>query len=91
MYMALEGIFGVPIDVAATFIILFTIYGAFLDKSGAGQFFMFLLCRDGRKAHRGWPDSRPGLLSPGGTRRQRRSHYGDHRFRGLADAAKGRV
>ena len=40
MYMALEGIFGVPIDVAATFIILFTIYGAFLDKSGAGQFFI---------------------------------------------------
>ena len=40
MYMALEGIFGVPIDVAATFIILFTIYGAFLDRSGAGQFFI---------------------------------------------------
>ena len=40
MYMALEGIFGVPIVVAATFIILFTIYGAFLDKSGAGQFFI---------------------------------------------------
>ncbi len=40
MYMTLEGIFGVPIDVAATFIILFTIYGAFLDKSGAGQFFI---------------------------------------------------
>ena len=40
MYMALEGIFGIPIDVAATFIILFTIYGAFLDKSGAGQFFI---------------------------------------------------
>jgi TRAP-type uncharacterized transport system fused permease subunit len=40
MYMTLEGIFGVPIDVAATFIILFTIYGAFLDRSGAGQFFI---------------------------------------------------
>ena len=40
MYMALEGIFGVPIDVASTFIVLFTIYGAFLDKSGAGQFFI---------------------------------------------------
>ncbi len=40
MYMTLEGIFGVPIDVAATFIILFPIYGAFLDKSGAGQFFI---------------------------------------------------
>ncbi len=40
MYMTLEGIFGVPTDVASTFIILFTIYGAFLDRSGAGQFFI---------------------------------------------------
>ena len=30
MYVTLEGIFGVPLDVAATFIILFTIYGAVL-------------------------------------------------------------
>ncbi len=40
MYMTLEGIFGVPIDVASTFIILFTIYGAFLEFSGAGKFFI---------------------------------------------------
>jgi TRAP transporter 4TM/12TM fusion protein len=40
MYMTLEGIFGVPIDVAATFIILFTIYGAVLDHSKAGEFFV---------------------------------------------------
>ncbi len=40
MYMTLEGIFGVPVDVSATFIILFTIYGAFLDVSGAGKFFI---------------------------------------------------
>ena len=40
MYMTLEGIFGVPIDVSATFIILFTIYGAFLEYSGAGKFFI---------------------------------------------------
>ena len=33
MYMTLEGIFGVPLDVAATFIILFTIYGAVLDAA----------------------------------------------------------
>jgi len=38
--MTLEGIFGVPTDVSATFIILFTIYGAFLDHSGAGKFFI---------------------------------------------------
>jgi TRAP transporter 4TM/12TM fusion protein len=40
MYMTLEGIFGVPIDVSSTFIILFTIYGSFLEFSGAGRFFI---------------------------------------------------
>ncbi len=40
MYMTLEGIFGVPIDVSSTFIILFTIFGAFLEYSGAGKFFV---------------------------------------------------
>jgi TRAP transporter 4TM/12TM fusion protein len=39
-YMGLEGIFGVPLDVAATYIILFTIYGAVLEYSGAGKFFI---------------------------------------------------
>ena len=40
LYMTLEGIFGVPLNVCATFIILFTIFGAVLAKSGAGQFFI---------------------------------------------------
>ena len=40
LYISLEGLFGVPIDVAATFIILFTIYGAVLEFSGAGKFFL---------------------------------------------------
>ena len=40
LYMTLEGIFGVPLDVAATYIVLFTIYGAILRYSGAGQFFI---------------------------------------------------
>jgi TRAP transporter 4TM/12TM fusion protein len=40
MYMTLEGIFGTAIDVSATFIILFTIYGAILQFSGAGEFFI---------------------------------------------------
>src|ERR1044071_2558616 len=38
--MTLEGIFGVPLDVAATYIVLFTIYGAVLEYSGAGRFFL---------------------------------------------------
>jgi len=40
MYMTLEGIFGTAVDVSATLIILFTIYGAFLHYSGAGKFFL---------------------------------------------------
>ena len=40
LYMTLEGIFGVPLDVAATYIVLFTIYGAVLQFSGAGRFFL---------------------------------------------------
>lgn len=50
MYMTLEGIFGVPLDVSSTFIILFTIYGALLDYSGAGKFFVdFSFAALGRK------------------------------------------
>jgi TRAP transporter 4TM/12TM fusion protein len=40
--MGTEGIYGVPLDVAATYIILFTIYGAVLEYSGAGKFFLDL-------------------------------------------------
>jgi TRAP transporter 4TM/12TM fusion protein len=40
LFITLEGIFGVAVDVSATLIILFTIYGAFLQHSGAGKFFI---------------------------------------------------
>jgi len=40
MYMTLEGIFGVAVDVASSLIILFTIFGAFLQHSGAGKFYI---------------------------------------------------
>ncbi|HKQ27266.1 MAG TPA: TRAP transporter fused permease subunit [Burkholderiales bacterium] len=40
LYMTLEGIYGVAVDVASSLIILFTIYGAFLQYSGAGKFFI---------------------------------------------------
>jgi len=40
MYMTLEGIYGTAIDVSATLIILFTIFGAFLQFTGAGKFFI---------------------------------------------------
>jgi TRAP transporter 4TM/12TM fusion protein len=51
LYMTLEGLFGVPLDVAATYIILFTIYGAVLEQSGAGLFFIrWAMAASGRTA-----------------------------------------
>ena len=40
MYMTLEGIYGTAVNVSSTLIILFTIYGAFLQFSGAGKFYI---------------------------------------------------
>jgi TRAP transporter 4TM/12TM fusion protein len=37
-----EGLFGIPIAVSATFVIIFILFGAFLDKLGAGGFFIDL-------------------------------------------------
>ena len=52
LFITLEGIFGVPVDVSATLIILFTIYGAFLAHSGAGKFFIdFSLALMGGKSN----------------------------------------
>ena len=41
-YLGTEGMLGQPLLVAATFIILFTIYGAILDYTGAGKFYVDL-------------------------------------------------
>ena len=41
-YLGLDGMLGTPLQVAATFIILFTIYGAILDYGGAGKFYVDL-------------------------------------------------
>ncbi len=40
LYMSLEGIFGTAVDVSSSLIILFTIFGAVLQFSGAGKFFI---------------------------------------------------
>jgi len=51
MYMTLEGVFGAPVDVSSSLIILFTIYGAVLQFSNAGSFFIdFSLAAFGGKA-----------------------------------------
>jgi TRAP transporter 4TM/12TM fusion protein len=52
LFITLEGIFGVPIDVSSSLIVLFTIYGAFLQHSGAGKFFIdFSMALMGKKAN----------------------------------------
>lgn len=49
--IGLEGIFGSAVDVSATLIILFTMYGAILQASGAGKFFVdFSFAATGGKA-----------------------------------------
>jgi TRAP transporter 4TM/12TM fusion protein len=50
LYMYPDGVFGLPLDVSSTFIVLFTIFGAMLEFSGAGDFFVrFALSCTGRK------------------------------------------
>ncbi len=39
MYLTTEGIYGIAIGVSSTYIFLFVLFGAFLQKSGMGQFF----------------------------------------------------
>jgi TRAP transporter 4TM/12TM fusion protein len=56
LYMTLEGIFGVPVDVAATYITLFTIFGAVLAVSGTGTFLVeWALAAVGRTKHGAGP------------------------------------
>ena len=42
LFVLPEGILGMPIGVTATYVFLFVLFGAFLEKSGAGEFFMDL-------------------------------------------------
>lgn len=42
MYISTEGIFGLPLGVSATFVFMFVLFGAFLQKSGLGKFFIDL-------------------------------------------------
>ncbi len=50
LYLGQEGIFGLPLGVAATFVFMFVLFGAFLEKTGAGKFFIDLaFAATGRK------------------------------------------
>ena len=42
IYMTGEGLWGVPLRVSATFVFLFVLFGAFLEKMGAGEYLIDL-------------------------------------------------
>lgn len=42
LWLTTEGIFGLPIGVAATFVYVFVLFGAFLETTGGGAFFIDL-------------------------------------------------
>jgi TRAP transporter 4TM/12TM fusion protein len=51
MYVTTEGIFGPTLGVSAAYVILFVLFGAFMERTGVGQLFMdFALALTGRTA-----------------------------------------
>lgn len=42
LYVTTEGVWGTPIQVSATFVFLFVLFGALLDRAGAGHYFVTL-------------------------------------------------
>ncbi|NLM12104.1 MAG: TRAP transporter permease [Clostridiaceae bacterium] len=58
IYFTTEGIFGLPVGVSSTFIFLFILFGAFLEKTGMGQFFIDL-----SNAVAGWAAGGPAKVA----------------------------
>lgn len=54
MLLTTEGIYGVPLRVSASFVFLFVLFGALLEKAGAGRYFIRLAYAS-LGAHRGGP------------------------------------
>ena len=51
LYLTTEGIFGIPVGVSATYMVLFIIFGAFVERAGIGKLFMdFALSITGHSA-----------------------------------------
>jgi TRAP transporter 4TM/12TM fusion protein len=51
MYLSTEGIFGSTLGVSATYVIVFVLFGSFMEKSGTGKLFMdFALALTGHTA-----------------------------------------
>ena len=62
LYLGQEGIFGIPLGVAATFVFIFVLFGAFLEVTGAGRFFIDLAFA-GTGSRRGGPAKAAVLAS----------------------------
>jgi TRAP transporter 4TM/12TM fusion protein len=58
LYFTTEGIFGIPLGVSSTFIFLFILFGAYLEKTGLGQLFIDLA-----NAVAGWAAGGPAKVA----------------------------
>ena len=58
LYYTTEGIFGIPIGVSSTFIFLFILFGAYLETTGLGKFFI-----DISNAIAGWASGGPAKVA----------------------------
>lgn len=58
LYYTTEGIFGIPLGVSSTFIFLFILFGAYLESTGLGKFFI-----DAANAIAGWASGGPAKVA----------------------------
>ncbi|MBQ1941426.1 MAG: TRAP transporter permease [Anaerovibrio sp.] len=58
LYFTTEGIFGIPLGVSSTFIFLFILFGAYLESTGLGKFFI-----DIANALAGWARGGPAKVA----------------------------
>ena len=58
LFFTTEGIFGIPLGVSSTFIFLFILFGAYLESTGLGRFFIDLA-----NAIAGWASGGPAKVS----------------------------
>lgn len=58
LYFTTEGIFGIPLGVSSTFIFLFILFGAYLEATGLGKFFI-----DIANALAGWARGGPAKVA----------------------------
>ena len=58
LYFTTEGIFGIPLGVSSTFIFLFILFGAYLESTGLGRFFI-----DIANSIAGWSSGGPAKVT----------------------------